>query len=190
MKYRVVTGIVGLMAVGLVGCTPPPEAVVPTEDTAVVSPAEVTPPPSPAPEWTEEEQIVIDSVDAYYAKWSEMSQDLTVVDPNDIYEVAKEPLVDVVMDDWFQWLEIGLHLVGEVSFEPVNVDRVVLTEDGQSYYVDGCQNLGDSYRAFADGTPDEQTGRVDSISVTVEVVHTPDGFYLVTDTRAWEAGSC
>jgi hypothetical protein len=132
---------------------------------------------------------VIDAVEAYLTEWAYIGQNLTTVDWNTIYEVAKEPQATGVLQVWQRWNHQGWHLVGAPVFTPASVAATMTDSLGSYYSVRGCFSVENSHPADAGGVPvidDEQRKRG---VLTYEVVLTWDGLYRVTDSHS-EEESC
>jgi hypothetical protein len=179
-------GIAALvMGLALTGCTAPNEE---TDPTPIASSRPVVLPTStPTPEWTAEEQTAIDAVLAYREKWSYMSQHISDQNPDggwminldDIYEVARNPLADTHLARWVDMRTNSTHLVGSPTLDISNVDRGMGNSEGQRYYVDACSILGDSYTADAQGNRLDAPGRIERAAFTYEVLaHVNGGIWV------------
>jgi hypothetical protein len=130
------------------GCSPGAEQV----DPSPTLPTTVVEPPSPtlSPQWTEEEQELIDAVDDFLRVSFEIGQDPTDTGEwNRIYEVAGEPTVANSMDQWTEWVYNGWHEAGTSSFEPESIAPGMGDHLGKRFYIRGCYTA--SYIVDANG---------------------------------------
>jgi hypothetical protein len=174
---------IAIMALGiaLTGCTTPPAWELSGSPKPYSPPSERTPAPTTTPEWTDEEQAAIDAVLTYREEWSNISQNLLdhdadgsyVVDLNDIYDVASDPLAQSDLMEWADWRIDSMHLVGKPTLAITNVDTGMLNNEGQRYYVDACSILDGAYTVKEDGSRID--GLAERVFTTWEVLIPVDG---------------
>ncbi len=159
----------------LSGCT---QGDSPAPVTETPAPVVTTPTPTPTPTWRPEQQGAIDGVNAYLAKWTEISQNVATADWSEIYRVADMPAVDYAYQAWAKWKANGEHLVGGPVFTPETVEYDRGHEMGDLYAVTGCFAAAGGYIADSEG---RQTvpRRGDQGTMRYEVVHTSNDAYIV-----------
>jgi len=130
----------------LAGCTPG-DGITPSVDVPTV---EVT--VTPTPQWSADEQAAVDAVQAYLEMWAYIAQNIGE-DPNQIFEVAMNPIADQDFSILLHWKQGNRHLVGGPEFTPTIVHLGTQDDLGRNFYVYGCYTSENSYLAEADGTP-------------------------------------
>ena len=175
MNKLILIMAVAILGNCLVGCTPSVE-LTPTP-TAVVP----TVTPTPTPQWTEDEQGAIDAVHKYIEVWIEVTQHLgdSGLNLNRIDEVAIGEHSNETILLWLNWIDRGLHLVGEPSFEANAVVPGVMNSQGQRFDVFVCYSLEHAYLANSDGTQVPK-GTADRTTARYEVMKYTGGQYLIT----------
>jgi hypothetical protein len=161
----VAVALVGAVLMGAAGCSPGAE--------------QTEPSPTPTPQWTEEEQELIDAVDEYLRVSSEIGQNPVDTGEWDrIYDVAGEPAAGASIDRWLRWLDNGWHEVGTPSFEPGYIVPGMSDHQGKRFNVLGCYNA--TYIVDAHGDrPFPDT--LEQVANSFRVLRLEEGGYLVLD---------
>jgi hypothetical protein len=178
-------GLAGCTAVVVLGCllagcspgltgTPGYLTPTPADSTTVAPPPTMT----PTPQWTQEQQAAIDAVQRYLDVSTQILQNLSTADWNQMYTVADRELVSELFPTWSRWVQEGRHLVGTPSFIPERVGEGMMDGLGDRYNVHGCYVITGSTLVDVNGQPVGTQGAERTNALFI-VLHAKDNSYFV-----------
>jgi len=185
MRRLVATVMVGLVSGGLTGCvgggdpTPSPSPVV------TPSPVE-----TPSPTWTDEQQAAIDAARRFLAVSAEIGGHLADGNWDRIREVAGDPTANNTLLIYVEWQKKGWHMEGAPDFEPDYVNRGMMDDIGDRFWVHGCMDVSNSFVVDQDGNHVGERGSDRGPFMFVVLRVASDGRYVVLENTWEDKGTC